>query len=254
MMSTREPTHRVIRSPFRLPTHLTTCFGRRVAAVATVSRYSPASSSVIEISDLARSWVIPQRARARQPRWETGASQRLGGLGGRTDCRHGKRNSSQEHRLIIAWPKGLPLWGLNSGGRHVRRGAFHDDGRERTGQQCHLLGRLSDEELGALCSRTACACVPSFIEASVCLRSSHGHRLPGHVSNRASLPEICGEAALYASPDDAEAWFDCFMRVRNMPAMRDEMNRPRQGTSVKFSVEGVGWPISRRNGRFGRNV
>jgi glycosyltransferase involved in cell wall biosynthesis len=37
------------------------------------------------------------------------------------------------------------------------------------------------------------------------------------------LPEICGDAALYASPDDAEAWFDRFMRVRNMPDMRNEM-------------------------------
>jgi glycosyltransferase involved in cell wall biosynthesis len=28
---------------------------------------------------------------------------------------------------------------------------------------------------------------------------------------------------LYASPDDAEAWFDRFMRVRNMPDMREAM-------------------------------
>jgi len=46
---------------------------------------------------------------------------------------------------------------------------------------------------------------------------------PVVVSDRASLPEVCENAALFAPPDDPEAWFDRFMQLRNSEALRLQM-------------------------------
>jgi len=43
---------------------------------------------------------------------------------------------------------------------------------------------------------------------------------PVVVSERASLPEVCGNAALYAAADNPQAWFDRFMGLRNSKALR----------------------------------
>jgi glycosyltransferase involved in cell wall biosynthesis len=53
-------------------------------------------------------------------------------------------------------------------------------------------------------------------------------------SDRASLPEICGDAALYADPEDADAWFDRFIALRNKPALRRELAAKGRAQSSRF--------------------
>ena len=77
------------------------------------------------------------------------------------------------------------------------------------------LGRLSDAELAALLQDALCLAFPSFVE---------GFGLPPLeamtlgcavvVSDQASLPELCGNAALYASPTNPDAWLDCFLQLQ----------------------------------------
>jgi hypothetical protein len=43
---------------------------------------------------------------------------------------------------------------------------------------------------------------------------------PVVVSDRSCLPEICSDAALYASPTDPNAWLERFSRLRDDPALR----------------------------------
>jgi len=71
------------------------------------------------------------------------------------------------------------------------------------GDQVKLLGYVSDGQLRALYSHAACFAYPSLyegfglppLEAMAC-------GCPVVVSNAASLPEVCGEAAVYCDPRD----------------------------------------------------
>lgn len=86
------------------------------------------------------------------------------------------------------------------------------------------LGRLSDEELAALLRDCLCLAFPSFVEGfGLPPLEAMSIGCPVVVSDRASLPEICGDAALYASPDDADAWFERFVRLHRMPQLRTEL-------------------------------
>lgn len=95
------------------------------------------------------------------------------------------------------------------------------------------LGRLSDGELAALLRDSMCLAFPSFTEGfGLPPLEAMVVGCPVVVSDRASLPEICGNAALYASPDDADAWFDRFMELRGSPTLRRDMiERGRARTS-----------------------
>ncbi|HEX5957806.1 MAG TPA: glycosyltransferase family 1 protein [Hyphomicrobiaceae bacterium] len=86
------------------------------------------------------------------------------------------------------------------------------------------LGRLSDSELAALLRDSLCLAFPSLEEGfGLPALEAMALQCPVVVSNRASLPEVCGDAALYASPFDREAWLETFLRLRNDARLRQQM-------------------------------
>jgi glycosyltransferase involved in cell wall biosynthesis len=86
------------------------------------------------------------------------------------------------------------------------------------------LGRVSDNELAALLRDSLCLAFPS-LEEGFGLPALEAMTLgcPVVVSNRASLPELCGDAALYASPYDGAAWLHAFVSLRNNVALREQL-------------------------------
>lgn len=74
-----------------------------------------------------------------------------------------------------------------------------------------MLGPLNDDELAYLLDHALCLAFPSFTEGfGLPLVEAMARSCPVVSSNRASMPEVCGEAALFAAPDDPAAWLGHF--------------------------------------------
>src|SRR5262245_23790427 len=87
-----------------------------------------------------------------------------------------------------------------------------------------LLGRISDHDLAKLLSRALCFIFPSRIEGfGIPAVEAMASGCPVIVSSAPCLPEVCGEAALYADPDDDAAWVDTIRRVRDDADLRRTM-------------------------------
>jgi glycosyltransferase involved in cell wall biosynthesis len=100
----------------------------------------------------------------------------------------------------------------------------------------HWLGPIPDRQLAALLRDSMCLAFPSLTEGfGLPALEAMAIGCPVVVSDRASLPEICGSAALFAPPDDPDAWFDRFMRLRGSPGLRLQMIEKGRARASRFS-------------------
>jgi glycosyltransferase involved in cell wall biosynthesis len=98
------------------------------------------------------------------------------------------------------------------------------------------VGYVTDAELRALYEHAAIFVYPSFyegfgipaIEAMAC-------GCPVIASNAASLPEICGDAALYVSPHDAEALARSIHQLMTDGAERERLSRVGQSWVQRYT-------------------
>ena len=114
------------------------------------------------------------------------------------------------------------------------------------------LGKVCDDDLALLMSKALCLAFPSLTEGfGLPVVEAMVFGCPVVSSNRASLPEVCGTAALMADPDDSQAWLDHFANLARSSTLRGEM-RERGGRQFrKFS-----WAASAQGylDLFGRGV
>ncbi len=86
------------------------------------------------------------------------------------------------------------------------------------------LGRVSDDDLAWLMDRALCLAFPSFTEGfGLPIVEAMARGCPVISSDRASMPEVCGAAALLAAPDEPEAWLRGIERLAGSPALREEL-------------------------------
>ena len=86
------------------------------------------------------------------------------------------------------------------------------------------LGRVSDDDLAFLYQRALCLVFPSLTEGfGLPALEAMALGCPVISSDAASLPEICGEAVLYASPRDASAWLAAIGRVADDSKLRSKL-------------------------------
>ena len=98
------------------------------------------------------------------------------------------------------------------------------------------LGRLSDDELAALLGELLCLAFPSYVEGfGLPPLEAMTRGCPVVASDRACMPEICGEGALYADPDDPEAWIGHFVGLAETPSLRAELAERGLARSQLFS-------------------
>src|SRR5262249_5701983 len=83
------------------------------------------------------------------------------------------------------------------------------------------LGRVSDAELAALLKDSLCLAFPSYVEGfGLPALEAMALGCPVIAADRTSIPEVCSGAALYASPDDDQAWLENIMLLRTDQQLR----------------------------------
>jgi glycosyltransferase involved in cell wall biosynthesis len=115
-------------------------------------------------------------------------------------------------------------------------GVFREAGSETTAGNVIRLGRLPDEEMAALLKDSLCLAFPSITEGfGLPPLEAMALGCPVVSSDRASLPEICGDAALYASPFEADAWLDRLLTLHRDPELRAAMIERGKARAAHYS-------------------
>ncbi len=71
-----------------------------------------------------------------------------------------------------------------------------------------FMGHVNDDDLAVLFSNALCLAFPSLTEGfGIPILEAMALGCPVVSSNAASMPEVCGDAALLAPPEDSELWF-----------------------------------------------
>lgn len=98
------------------------------------------------------------------------------------------------------------------------------------------VGYVTDEELKTLYQNAFCFIYPSFYEGfGLPPLEAMSIGCPVIISNRASLPEVGGEAALYCNPDSPEDLAEQIKKVTTDPTLREEMIAKGYEQSAKFT-------------------
>jgi glycosyltransferase involved in cell wall biosynthesis len=98
------------------------------------------------------------------------------------------------------------------------------------------LGYVSDEELRALYEGAMGFVFPSLYEGfGIPPLEAMNCGCPVLASRAASIPEVCGEAALYFDPRDAQALADLMMRLAGDAELRAQLSRQGRARAAEFS-------------------
>ncbi len=130
------------------------------------------------------------------------------------------------------------------------------------GDRVEFLGPLADGELAGLYRSARCLLFPSLWEGfGIPLLEAMACGCPVVASGVASLPEVCGDAALYVDPRDPESIADGLRRAACDDSLRAELaarglararefsyeRAARQVLEIVRGVMGEGEPAARRN-------
>lgn len=195
--------------------------GRRAAAITTVSEFSRSQIAARNVAP-ARKVTVTYNGSDHAGRWEAGRSS----LGRWPDWPYvlclgqGQRYKNTELLVRLApvlERMGLDLWIAGD----IAPGKLFADGKPAN---VRLIGRVGDDNLKAALAGALCFLFPSRIEGfGLPAVEAMAAGCPVVASTSPCLPEICGEAALYADPDDHGAWIECVRRLKEDKALRSRL-------------------------------
>jgi len=117
-----------------------------------------------------------------------------------------KKNTNSDFKLVIV---GTILWGKSEISSVLEKSSFKND--------IKFIGRISDSDLNmALGSAFALTFVPLFEGFGIPIIEAFQAGVPVITSNVTSLPEVAGNAALYADPFDVVSIAEAMQRVSTM--------------------------------------
>lgn len=212
--------------------------GRVATEVATVSRFSAEQIAQFGIAPAERIHVMPdgfEHALEWQPRHTSATA---AAASPRTVVLLGSLAPHKNIGLVLGLAARLAQRGIRLavvGDANAR--VFAADGAGMSGgSDIAWLGRLSDEALAALLCDSLCLAFPSLTEGfGLPPLEAMAMGVPVIVSDAASLPEICGEAALYCPPRDSEAWLEQIVRLAGDSRLRARLAAAGMAQARKFS-------------------
>jgi glycosyltransferase involved in cell wall biosynthesis len=210
--------------------------GRRAAAVTTVSRFSAEQLVRFGIAPPGKISIHPngyEHAAA----WKAAHNATTRSVAGpRTIVMIGSRAPHKNVDMILAMSERLAAAGLQIALVGSRNDRVFNRAEVVADRNVAWLGRLCDEALAALLQDSMCLAFPSLTEGfGLPPLEAMAIGCPVVVSTEGSLPEICGSAALYASPHDQEQWFTTFMRLRDDAALRSRLSADGRRRAHQFS-------------------
>lgn len=112
---------------------------------------------------------------------------------------------------------------------------YSDDGLSG-GDNVLFTGRIDDDDLAFLLERALCLLFPSWTEGfGLPIVEAMARGCPVISSDRASMPEVCGDAALMAAPDDPSAWIGHVEALRQSQQLRSELTAAGRQRINQFS-------------------
>jgi glycosyltransferase involved in cell wall biosynthesis len=210
--------------------------GHRVAAVTTVSRFSA--------EQLVRFGIVPESRISIHPNgfehaasWKAAHDTATSAVAGpRTIVIIGSRAPHKNVDMILNMADKLAAAGLQIALVGSRDDRVFAETEIIEGNKVVELGRLSDQALAALLQDALCLAFPSLTEGfGLPPLEAMANGCPVVVSTEGSLPEICGSAALYASPYDQEQWLVNFIRLRDDAALRSRLSIEGRRRAREFS-------------------
>ena len=103
-----------------------------------------------------------------------------------------------------------------------------------------LLGRIDDDDFGKALSGAVAFLFPSRIEGfGLPAVEAMVAGCPVIASTAPCLPEVCGEAALYADPDDAAAWAAAVRRLLDDDGLSAGLKRAGQARAELYTWRGI---------------
>ena len=180
---------------------------RRARAVTTVSRFSADMLKRFGVTGARPSEVIPN-GHEHALRWNASASRFAAPDAFKRPFVFalGSRAKHKQLDLLLGLAPALDARGIDlyvSGGTSS---IFATTALPRT-SNVFPVGFVSDDDLAALFSRALCFAFPSRTEGfGLPLLEAMVHGAPIVAAACASMPEVCGDAALYAPPDDPAVW------------------------------------------------
>jgi glycosyltransferase involved in cell wall biosynthesis len=215
--------------------------GQRSSVVATVSKYSAEQLTKVRWVDPARLMIMPN-GYEHVRRWVPRHSPLTKSVAGNdTIVLLGSIVPHKNVNLLLRSAKKFASYGLKLavvGG--INRNVFHGTELEAGVEGVVWLGGISDDELAALLQECLCLAFPSLAEGfGLPPLEAMALGCPVVVSDRTSLPEVGGDAVLYASADDPDQWLEHFLALR-----ADRGLRERQIARGRVRADRFQWQVS----------
>ncbi len=199
--------------------------GRSAARVATVSHFSADQLAAFGIARRRKMAVIPN-GHEHVLSWQPQHSMKTEKAAGRgTILVLGSPAPHKNVHMLLDMADDLAATGLQLAIAGAADPNVFSKGTPRfNAPNVFWLGSISDDELAALFADCLCLAFPSFTEGfGLPALEAMARGCPVVSTDRASLPEVCGDAALYAAPTDPAAWLAHFRRLKADADLRAEL-------------------------------